>query len=187
MKPAKCKVCGTEYVKRQMGQKVCGPECALSLVIKDKERKKALADRQDRAQDAKKRADMVRAPELKAKAQKAFNEFIRVRDAGKACISCGVPLGAEPNTFDAGHYRSVGSAPHMRFVEDNTHGQCKHCNKYLAGNYVAYRQGLINRIGLRSVELIEADNTLRKYTREGLIEIARHYREQARKLKEKPK
>ena len=86
------------------------------------------------------------------------------------------------NTTDAGHYRSVGSAPHTRFVEDNCHGQCKHCNQHLAGNHVAYRQGLVQRIGLRAVELIEADNTLRKYTREGLIELARHYRAEARKL-----
>ena len=49
---------------------------------------------------------------------------------------------------------------------------------------MAYRAGLIARIGQRAVELIEADNTLRKYTREGLIEIARHYRSETRKIKE---
>jgi len=43
-------------------------------------------------------------------------------------------------------------------------------------------KGLIERIGIKSVELIEADNTLRKYTREGLEEIARHYRAEARKM-----
>ena len=71
----------------------------------------------------------------------------------------------------------------MRFAEDNAHGQCKHCNRYLAGNHVAYRAGLIERIGQRSVDLIEADNTLRKYTREGLEELARHYNAEAKKLK----
>jgi hypothetical protein len=121
-------------------------------------------------------------PELVKKAQTAFNGFIRARDAGKPCICCGKPLGTEPNTFDAGHYRSVGSAPHMRFVEENVHGQSKHCNNYLAGNAVEYRKGLIARIGLEEVERIESDQTLRKYTREGLIELAKHYREAARKL-----
>jgi hypothetical protein len=70
----------------------------------------------------------------------------------------------------------------MRFVEDNCHGQCKHCNNYLAGNHVEYRKGLIERIGVRAVELIESDQTTRKYTREGLEELARHYRAEARKL-----
>jgi hypothetical protein len=71
----------------------------------------------------------------------------------------------------------------MRFVEDNAHGQCKHCNSHLAGNHVAYRQGLIQRIGLHAVERIEADNTTRKYSKEGLIELARHYNAEARRLK----
>jgi len=123
-------------------------------------------------------------PQLVKLAQTAFNRFIRARDADRECISCGTPLqGAQVGgAFDCGHYRSVGSAVHLRFVEDNAHGQCKHCNSHLAGNHVAYRQGLIARIGQRAVELIEADSTLRKYTKEGLIEIARHYRAEAKKL-----
>ncbi|WP_287278852.1 recombination protein NinG, partial [Ralstonia sp.] len=112
--------------------------------------------------------------------QQAFNSYIRARDAGKPCISCGRPLSTQPNTYDCGHYRSIGSAPHMRFAEDNAHGQCKHCNNHLSGNHVAYRQGLIERLGLRAVELIEADKTLRKYTHAGLVELARQYREKAR-------
>jgi phosphoribulokinase len=73
----------------------------------------------------------------------------------------------------------------MQFVEDNVHGQCKYCNHRLAGNHVAYRAGLIARIGLEAVERIEADQTVRKYTKEGLIELARHYNAEARKLKNK--
>jgi 1-aminocyclopropane-1-carboxylate deaminase/D-cysteine desulfhydrase-like pyridoxal-dependent ACC family enzyme len=71
----------------------------------------------------------------------------------------------------------------MRFVEDNAHGQCKHCNSHLAGNHVAYRAGLIARIGLHAVERIESDQTVRKYSKEGLIELARHYNAEARRLK----
>jgi hypothetical protein len=70
----------------------------------------------------------------------------------------------------------------MRFVEDNAHGQCKHCNRHLAGNHVEYRLGLVKRIGLHAVELIEADQTMRKYTKEGLQEISRHYRAEARRI-----
>ena len=122
-------------------------------------------------------------PQLVALAQKAFNSFIRSRDAGKPCISCGTPLPHEAvgGAFDCGHYRSVGSAVHMRFVEDNAHGQCKHCNRHLAGNHVAYRIGLVERIGQHNVDFIERDQTLRKYTHEGLIELARHYNAEAKK------
>jgi len=182
MKPSTCKVCRCEYVKARPLQKVCGLECAKAAAAKVSEAKKAKAEAADRRQTREKLDAMQTMPELVKKAQKAFNAYIRARDAGKPCICCGKPLGTEPNTFDAGHFRSVGSAPHMRFVEDNVHGQRKHCNLYLAGNHVAYRAGLIQRIGLRAVELIEADQTLRKYTREGLIELALHYRSEARKL-----
>jgi hypothetical protein len=71
----------------------------------------------------------------------------------------------------------------MRFVEDNCHGQCKHCNNHLGGNHVEYRKGLIQRIGRRAVDLIESDQVLRKYTKEGLIELAKQYRAKTRELK----
>jgi hypothetical protein len=121
-------------------------------------------------------------PQLTKKAQTAFNAFIRARDAGKPCISCDKPLDGGPNSFDAGHYRSVGSAPHMRFVEDNVHGQCKHCNNWLAGNHVQYRLRLLERIGERQLDLLESDSVLRKCDKDGLIEIARHYNAEARRL-----
>jgi len=172
----KCKVCSCAYTKTRPMQTVCSPRCALMLARKTTEKAQAKAAAADRKETKRKLDDMQTKPQLTKKAQTSFNTFIRARDAGKPCISCGTTLSNEPNTYDAGHYRSVGSAPHMRFVEDNCHGQCKHCNNYLAGNHVAYRQRLIERIGLQAVESIERDNTLRKYSHEGLIELAKHYR-----------
>jgi hypothetical protein len=146
-------------------------------------KKKAKDQAKDRKETREKLDAMRTKPQLVKAAQIAFNGFIRARDHGKPCISCGKPHDPTPNAWDAGHYRSVGSAPHMRFVKDNCHGQCKHCNQYLAGNHVAYRLGLINRLGIWAVERIEADQTVRKYTKEGLIELARHYNAETRKLK----
>lgn len=184
-KTAKCKVCEGTYQRLRPMQKVCSPVCALTHtreLVKKKAEREAKAER--KADKAK--LDAMRTkPQLTKLAQQAFNSFVRARDAGKPCISCGTPLGNEPNTYDCGHYRSVGSAPHMRFVEDNAAGQCKRCNLHLAGNHVEYRKGLVARIGLRNVELIEADTILRKYSHEGLIEIARHYRAEARRIRGK--
>ena len=182
-KPAKCKVCQCAYTKTRPLQTVCSPPCALVLARKATEKAQAKEQAKDRKETRQKLDAMQTKPQLTKKAQTAFNSFVRARDAGKPCISCGTPLSNEPNTYDAGHYRSVGSAPNMRFVEDNCHGQCKHCNNYLAGNHVEYRKRLVERIGLQAVERIEADQTVRKYTREGLEEIAKHYREETRKLK----
>jgi hypothetical protein len=171
-----CKQCMGLFAPQRPLQAVCSPRCAVGSVKAQKAQEKASIKSRLEA--------LVTKPELVKKAQTAFNAFIRARDRGKPCISCGRPLGLTPNSYDCGHYRSVGSAPHMRFVEDNAHGQCKYCNNHLSGNHVEYRKRLIERIGLRSVELIESDNVTRKYTQEGLIEIAKHYRNAAKELKD---
>lgn len=182
-KPAKCKICKGEYQRLRPLQSVCSIQCSIDhgrvVLAKANDKEKA----KDRKGVKQKLDSMQTKPQLTKKAQTAFNAFIRARDAGKPCISCGTPLPSEQvgGAFDCGHYRSVGSAPHMRFVEDNAHGQCKHCNRHLAGNHVEYRKGLIGRIGRRAVELIESDTTVRKYTHQGLIELAKYFRGEVRK------
>jgi hypothetical protein len=185
MKQRTCKVCKKLFEPTKMGQKVCDFGCAIELALSERGKAEKVAKVKEKQADKVKLDSMRTKPQLTKLAQTAFNSFVRARDAGKACISCGVPLPATAvgGAFDCGHYRSVGSAPHMRFVEDNAHGQCKHCNMHLAGNHVAYRTGLIQRVGQRAVDLIESDCTLRKYSKEGLEEIARHYNAEARRLK----
>lgn len=79
--------------------------------------------------------------------QKVFNTYIRLRDKGKPCISCGAIYGEYTPT--AGHYFSVGSSPNLRFNEDNVHGQCWYnCNKNKHGNIAEYTPNLIEKIGV---------------------------------------
>jgi hypothetical protein len=178
-----CKVCKTEFNPMRPMQNWCSLDCAYALANQAVEKKKAKEAQEDRKKTREKLDAMRTKPQLVKIAQVSFNKYIRERDLLKPCISCGKPPSTESNQTDAGHFRSVGSAPHMRFVEDNIHGQCKHCNQYLAGNIVEYRKGLIERIGLKRVEQIEADQTVRKYTKEALQEIARHYNAEAKRLK----
>ena len=77
---------------------------------------------------------------------------------------------------DAGHYRSTGSASHLRYHPDNCHAQCVHCNRWGAGKAVDYRIRLIRRIGPARVEELEADNTPHKWQREELIAVRDTYR-----------
>lgn len=153
------------------------------------ERKKAkelrALQRVERAADRKRREKLKRIPDLIAEAQKAFNAYIRERDREKPCICCGKPLGDGDigGGFDCGHYRSTGSAPHLRFDERNAHGQTKRCNRWGAGRAVDYRIGLIGRIGLAAVDLLEADNRVHKWTREELIAIKATYVQKLKDLK----
>ena len=104
-------------------------------------------------------------------------------DAAAPAVLPGAAVGG---AFDAGHYRSVGSAKHLEFDPRNVHGQCKRCNQYLGGDPVRYRIGLIARIGLAEVEALECDEMPRKLTRDQVREIRDHYRAAAAMLKKAP-
>lgn len=179
MKPKKCAICRETYQPRATFQKTCSPRCALAYVKANKE-KRERKELKEAKEKLKTRRDYIK------EAQIAFNSFIRQRDQGKPCICCGKPLANEGvgGGFDCGHYRSVGSAPHLRFDERNAHGQTKQCNRYGAGRAVDYRIGLINRIGLESVEALEADQTPRHYTIDELKAIKANYKEKIKELKQ---
>lgn len=165
-------------------QTVCGPACAYEIVKRAAEKKAKQTQAAERKVDRAKREQQKTLPTLKKEAQREFNRYVRFRDWGKPCICCNEPLGSSDigGSYDAGHYRSVGSAPHLRFNEFNCHAQRKLCNRYGAGRAVDYRAGLLQRIGKDAVEALEADNSVRKYTREELAEIRDNYRKKAKEL-----
>lgn len=188
-KPKKCRApgCGKPFHPTMTTQRVCSPACAL-VMAKDPKLQKvaAKAITKQKRQDLQERREKLKTKgEHLREAQAAFNAYIRERDrlAGYACISSGRPLDWNGNAVDAGHYRSTGAAPHLRFDEINCHAQSKHDNRYLSGNVAEYRLGLIQRIGLAAVEALEADQAPRRYTIEDLQAIKALYRQKLRDLK----
>jgi hypothetical protein len=152
-----------------------------------KERKKAEADKEKRGrkETREKLQSMEGIPKLLKRAQDAFNAFIRARDRHKGCFVCGepFPIGQIGGDFDAGHVRSRGAAGHLRFDEDNCHGECKHCNSPTGAKPHQIKAGAIRRIGAARFERLENDNTPHKWEREELRQIADTYRAKARALK----
>ncbi|MFJ2456850.1 recombination protein NinG [Pseudomonas protegens] len=188
-RPKKCRVpsCGVLFVPMRLGQAVCSPACAILDAPKNQEKaRKAIAQRERREIKARKEKLKSRSDFMR-EAQQAFNTYIRLRDqlAGYPCISSGRPLDWNGNAVDAGHYRSVGSAPHLRFDERNCHAQSKQDNRYLSGNAVDYRIGLIKRIGQEAVDALESDQSVRKYTIDDLKAITAEFRAKTRELKKR--
>ena len=186
-KPKTCRnpACRTSFVPQRLGQAVCSPKCALATVeVQKVKEKKSLAQADRREIKVRKEALKSRGDHMR-EAQQAFNEYIRTRDqaAGHFCISSGKPLDWSGNAVDAGHYRSVGSAPHLRFDERNCHAQSKQDNRFLSGNAVDYRIGLIARIGQEAVDALESDQSVRKYTVDEIKAIKVEYRAKTRELK----
>jgi hypothetical protein len=171
-----CKQCNKAFQPARPMQSVCSPLCAAKHV---KGKKK-----EERETVKKRKAELQTIPDLIKLAQVEFNAFIRARDKGKPCICCGRPLDGDGigGSVDAGHYRSTGSASHLRFNEDNCHAQSKQCNRWGAGRAVDYRIGLIERIGLERVEALENNNTQKKWTREELREIREIYKQKRKNV-----
>lgn len=190
-----CSICKQKYHPKGSFDKACSSfECRHAFALKVAEKSKAKREKEAKKQQASERkADREKKETLKTlgelikDTQVVVNAYVRERDKHKCCISCGCSLQKEAigGGFDAGHFRSRGSAPHLRFDADrNIHAQCKRCNRYLSGNVAEYRKGLIERIGLKAVESLEADNAPRYWTREELLRIKNEYKS---KLKELPR
>lgn len=191
MKPVKlkpCKICKREFVPRSTTAKYCGFDCALAGTLETKAKDSVKIARAERVAHREAKVKLKTRRDYIKECQTAFNAYIRARDAGKLCICCDKPLAMEAvgGGYDCGHYRSVGSAPHLRFDERNAHGQTKQCNRWGSGRAVDYRIGLILRIGLKAVDELEFDQTVKKYTIEDLKEIKAEYKRKLKGLKNAP-
>jgi hypothetical protein len=113
-------------------------------------------------------------PKLIKDAQQVFNKYIRTRDEGLVCISCG-----SDKANQAGHWISVKQSSALRFHEWNVNLQCAGCNLYLHGNQVMYRVGLVKKIGEKAVAELEymyVNNRIKKWDRSELEDIINKYK-----------
>lgn len=182
-RPKACKNpdCRASFVPQRLGQAVCSPKCGLAIKDVNKEKaRKAIDQRERREIKAAKERVKSRADHLQ-ETQVAFNSWVRLRDAGLPCISCGTTADVQ---YCAGHYKPSGSNPALRFEPLNVHLQCnRNCNMGKSGNLTPYRIELIKRIGLEKVEWLEGPHEPKRYTIEDLKTIKAKYRALARELK----
>lgn len=171
--PKKCRVCKEPFQPSNSLQIACGAKCAIEYA-REQQRKKEAKELRERKQAIKSRQDWLK------EAQTEFNKYIRERDADLPCVSCGRH---HQGQYHAGHYRTVGACPELRFNELNCHKQCAPCNNHLSGNIVEYRINLIQRIGQAAVDWLEGPHDPVKYSIDEIKEIKRTYREKTKELK----
>lgn len=161
-------------------------EMGLTKQKADKERKERKAAKEDRKQTREALLELKPRKWWKAKVKHALHAYIRARDEGKQCASCDtilLKLGRLGGDYDAGHFRSVGSAAHLAFEEKNIFGQCKHCNDALGGNSQEYERRLRILKGDAYVDEILADQAPRHYTIEDFQRIEATYKAKLKALK----
>ncbi len=198
-----CKVCKNTFQPRNSLQRTCDYKCAQIAVQEANDKKAARVSKE--AERAGKRDRAARKVALKSKsdwlreAQKEFNAYIRARDEGNLCISCG--KSKEELKINhmiqmvCGHYLSVGAHAELRFNPLNANLQCTRCNggagKY--GNFnnrertitQKYKLRLIDKIGQDKVDWLNGKQEIQKYTIDDIIEIKQYYKQQLNLLEGK--
>lgn len=111
--------------------------------------------------------------------QVVFNKFIRQRDNGLPCISCG-GLGGKR---DCGHMFSIGGNPELRFDEVNSNSQCVRCNQHNHGAIADYMINLPKKVGQKEFEaLLERRGKPLKLTIPEIKEKIKYYKQKTKEL-----
>lgn len=179
-----CRHCAAEFSATRPMQHACGVDCAIAIAKAKREKAEASQAKQERtakrAEKAAARAKLKTRGDYLKECQQAFNAWIRERDHGEPCISCGT---TKPVQYCAGHYQTVGAHPELRFEPDNVHKQCnKNCNLEKSGNVIAYRKGLIAKIGTSRVEWLEGPHDPVKYSIDDIKRVTAHYKAEVKRL-----
>lgn len=174
VKPLRCKSCRQLFTPTKPLQTVCGPKCAHELVMANKAKMQRKEDR-ERKSKLKTRSDYMK------EAQAAVNAYVRARDEGFPCISCGID---NPKQWHAGHYLSRGAHPELALEPRNIFKQCSQCNDYLSGNQIEMRKGIIARKGVEEIEWLEGPHDPKKYSIDDLKAIKDEYKLKLKQLKQ---
>jgi hypothetical protein len=186
----KCKICRGWFHPKADHIWWCSPEHGSELGLRQLNQKYEKAKQkleQERRQKETESRDKLKIRKLAVKpssyfadqAQTAFNKFIRERDKDAPCISCGR---FHEGQWHAGHYRTRGAYPELRFDEDNCHKQCSVCNNHLSGNIDNYTPRLIEKIGQARFDRLMSHHPLPKWKREDYEQIRDNYKNKLKGL-----
>ena len=126
---------------------------------------------------------------VKKRIWKTFSHYIRLRDCLATtgsplfgeCISCVRTV--EFNLLDAGHFVPKHNANY--FSERGVRAQCQYCNRYLHGNQLGYRRGLVELYGEDVVNELETENQpIKQFTLKELKELETDLKEKIKLLEE---
>ena len=172
IKDKTCKICKVKFTPTRPLQSVCSPNCAYTHA-------KTIRVKAERKETKEAKVKLKTKAEWLKEAQAIFNQFIRLRDKDAPCISC---QRFHTGQYHAGHYKTTGSHPELRFNEFNVHKQCAPCNNHLSGNIINYRINLVKKIGLDEVEWLESNHTANKYTIDDIKTLKVIYKQKIKAL-----
>jgi len=175
----KCKECKDSFEPRfSTLEKYCWKhECKFIEAMQKVEQKKKSESKEWSERKSKLKKQLLTVQDYLKIAQQVFNAYIRKRDEGKNCISCGKNI--KQGNCDAGHLWSAGGHANIRFNELNVNSQCSRpCNKDLSGDPNNYRIGFIQKYGKEKLEYLDSiAHAEKKYNIDELKELIKIYKE----------
>ena len=171
------KTCRQPFQPRNMTHKVFSPECGLELARIERERA-------DKANTRERLAKLKTRTEYANDTQKAVNLYVKWRDWGKPCVSCGRPHNPEV-ARDASHLKSRGANSALRFHLWNLNMACVQCNMSNSGTIAEYYPRLIERIGQEKVDYLHYAKRERKYEKEYLIRMKKIFNKKAKRMEKR--
>jgi len=177
-RPKVCRQCGEEFIPSRPLQSVCNLKCAIAS-----SREKAIVEaaRIEAKRIRERKVELKPRSKWLQEAQDAVNAYVRQRDIGKPCVSCGQsPYQGQRH---ASHYRSVGAMASLRYCAAwNIHASCAQCNSMKSGNVVEYRIELVKRIGAERVAWLEGPHPVRSFDIVYLRRIKKIFTKRAKHL-----
>lgn len=167
MKTCHAPGCSVRFESRRPFEVWCSPEHGAIIAKQRVEKARAKAAKVDRAstraalEKLKTRSDWLR------EAQTVVNRYVRLKalSRGESCYTCGAtPDRKFGGTYDASHFRSVGSAPHLRFWIPQIRLACVVCNRHKGGAILQFRQALVREHGEAWVHDLESRQEVAKFT-----------------------
>jgi hypothetical protein len=187
---AKGNGCGETHFRRKYG--LCLP-CYAKWLLNTTEgaetlRKhtiKVTEPRQRLKDELKKEKDRTKLQYLIQSTVNWCHKYIRLRDEGKECVSCGQPWN---KNHQAGHLKKAELYSTLKFDENNIHNQCMGCNLMKDGNVQLYNDRILKRITQAQKDEIERkcieerQNSF-KWQRDDLEQVREYYKKKYNKLK----
>lgn len=163
----RCKNCKEKFEPVRFNQKYCFNKMCVDAWVQEAKVNNWKKTKKKMQEDLETIQDLVKATQI------VFNKYIRLRDKHELCISCK----QIPKKSNAGHYYNANNHWNVRFDENNVHLQCEHCNTFLSGNLINYRENLLKKIGAEEFNVLEGKSKVtRKFTKEELKEIINTYK-----------
>jgi len=169
MEPKKCRRCREN--PRLMGKALC----------KSCERAR-LKEKAEKAQERKKLARIKhkeRPAALKKKLDTLFSLYIRGRDKGKPCITCGKPWA---DNFQCGHFISRRHF-NTRWDERNASSQCPGCNMFEGGRQYEHGLAVDRKFGAGTADMVlQMSRIPFKQESESIKPLLEYYEEKAKEV-----